>query len=145
MSSVTIEGTLTPAVGVLRRGERKTVQYTERIGRLVANGYVKIVGSDPAPTPVDAELAEPAESATKTAWKAFLDAKGLEYPADATKADLIAGWKHVSGQDESEPPPLESSDFEDAPEPETVTEQPESETPEPETGTLNVEHGTYQG
>jgi hypothetical protein len=43
MPVVTIEGTLTPAAGVLKRGEQATVTYTARIERLVKRGFVKIV------------------------------------------------------------------------------------------------------
>lgn len=55
MREVTIEGTETPAAGVLARGKRVTVAYTARIARLISFGYVRIVGG---PTPV--EQAEPA-------------------------------------------------------------------------------------
>ncbi|WP_016891497.1 hypothetical protein [Mycobacteroides abscessus] len=55
MREVTIEGTETPAAGVLARGKRVTVAYTARIARLISFGYVRIVGG---PTPV--EPAEPA-------------------------------------------------------------------------------------
>lgn len=40
---VVIEGTLTPAAGVLERGRRKTVPRTARIDRLVAGGFIRIV------------------------------------------------------------------------------------------------------
>ena len=41
--SVTIEGSITPAVGVLARGERRTVALTSYIEDLVAKGYIIIV------------------------------------------------------------------------------------------------------
>jgi hypothetical protein len=41
--SVEIEGTLTPAAGVLPRGERKVVAYTDRIAHLVQRGHIKVV------------------------------------------------------------------------------------------------------
>lgn len=50
MREVTIEGTETPAAGVLPRGRRATVPYTTRIARLISFGYVRIVSG---PTPVD--------------------------------------------------------------------------------------------
>ncbi len=50
MREVTIEGTETPAAGVLARGKRATVAYTARIARLISFGYVRIVAG---PTPVE--------------------------------------------------------------------------------------------
>lgn len=52
MREVTIEGTETPAAGVLARGKRATVAYTARIARLISFGYVRIVSG---PTPVESE------------------------------------------------------------------------------------------
>lgn len=52
MREVTIEGTETPAAGVLARGKRATVAYTARIARLIGFGYVRIVSG---PTPVAQE------------------------------------------------------------------------------------------
>lgn len=40
--NVTIEGSTTPCVE-LRRGERRTVQYSDYVQRLVNNGYVTIL------------------------------------------------------------------------------------------------------
>lgn len=50
MREVTIEGTETPAAGVLVRGKRATVAYTARIARLISFGYVRIVAG---PTSVE--------------------------------------------------------------------------------------------
>ena len=43
MKSVVIEGSVTPAAGVLERGERRSVAWTSHIADLVAKGYVVIV------------------------------------------------------------------------------------------------------
>ncbi|SIB69179.1 hypothetical protein [Mycobacteroides abscessus] len=59
MREVTIEGTETPAAGVLARGKRATVAYTSRIARLISFGYVRIVSG---PTSVEDDEAAPVEA-----------------------------------------------------------------------------------
>lgn len=59
MREVTIEGTETPAAGVLARGKRATVAYTARIARLISFGYVRIVSG---PTTVEDDEAVPVEA-----------------------------------------------------------------------------------
>jgi hypothetical protein len=49
MSVVTIEGTLSPAAGVLKRGEQATVTLTPRVKRLIKGGFVKVVGVHTGP------------------------------------------------------------------------------------------------
>lgn len=49
MKSVIIEGSVTPAVGVLARGERRACALTPYIEDLVAKGYVVIVEVIPPP------------------------------------------------------------------------------------------------
>lgn len=43
MPDVVIEGSLTPAVGVLARGERRTVALTDHVQDLIDRGYVVVV------------------------------------------------------------------------------------------------------
>jgi len=55
--TVLIEGSVTPAVGILRRGERATVPFTPNVEDLIRRGFIDIVarsvdGTLPAaPTP----------------------------------------------------------------------------------------------
>lgn len=73
MASVTIEGSLSPAA-FLARGERRTVQRTDRIDKLIRRGFVVVVDEEgeveapPAPEPVKA----PAKSASRDDWAEFL-------------------------------------------------------------------------
>lgn len=107
MTSVTIEGSLTPCTE-LGRGERRTVALTERVQRLIDRGYFNVVAyheietvGEVATLPGDdsAEIpSEPAEDSLKGVWQAWLDYKGVWYPTDATKADLIAAWSQVKQQ-----------------------------------------------
>jgi len=64
MALVEIEGTTMPAAGVLRTGERRVVEYTDRIRRLVSGGFITVVRSlqDPAPAeqPAEAEQVDDA-------------------------------------------------------------------------------------
>jgi hypothetical protein len=128
MSVVTIEGTVTPAAGVLKRGEQATVTLTPRVERLIKGGFVRIVGvrtnhnegAPPAPAepelpfdepeePVDypgepdeeapySSTDEPARNAKKEVWQEFLTEQNIEYPDDASRDDLIAGWVYISQQ-----------------------------------------------
>lgn len=118
MTVVTIEGTTMPAAGVLRRGERKTVQYTNRIQRLVSGGFVKIVEEHDTPVPIE-ELSitdrlprtqidikpgtapidgVPSRNSNTETWKQFLTQKGISYPEDAGRSQLIAFWDKVTGR-----------------------------------------------
>jgi len=55
--TVLLEGSVTPAVGILRRGERATVPYTPNVEDLIRRGFVDIVARSvdgtlpPAPEP----------------------------------------------------------------------------------------------
>lgn len=116
---VTIEGTPTPAVGVLAKGERKTVPLTSRIQNLAERGFIRIVDTRdstppaprPAPVPDPIELDEvddeveievPAGNASRDAWLEFLFYKGIEVPVDEDgdfppRDGLKALWQQVSG------------------------------------------------
>lgn len=121
--SVIIEGSTTPAAGVLRSGERATVQLTPRIERLIAKGFVtavKYLENDPAPAPVaqsidtddtdddvlDAETdgndaAVPHGNASKAEWLEFLTAMGVDIPVGddgglPTRNELRDLWQEVS-------------------------------------------------
>lgn len=116
--SVTIEGTTTPAAGVLARGERRTVALTERVQRLVDRGFVRIIERresapvvvpDPVVEPdpiefdeVDDEVEVPAGNASRDAWLEFLFYKGIEVPVDEDgdyppRDGLKHLWQQVSG------------------------------------------------
>jgi hypothetical protein len=112
MSDVTIEGTVQPAAGVLRRGEQARVQYTDRIRRLINGGFVKVVTwHDPepkaspsapegAPAP-DLEL--PKRNASREDWAAWLTFKGVTFPADASRDEMVDYWDDATGQTEDAP------------------------------------------
>lgn len=55
---VTIEGSLTPSVG-LARGERRTCQLTEHVQRLIDRGYVTVVKTEYVPPAEDYVYVEP--------------------------------------------------------------------------------------
>lgn len=71
MASIVIKGSVTPAVGILKRGEVANVQLTDRVKLLIARGYIvevkdsKLSGVDtgPAATPEPAP-APPAPTET---------------------------------------------------------------------------------
>lgn len=113
MSSVVVEGTLTPAAGVLGRGERATWAYTSRIQDLANKGRIKIIkyiadddeAAEPAEPPVPPEdhvpsekPTAPARNASLTTWQQFFDAHGLTYPQTAGRDDLVAAWVQIEQQ-----------------------------------------------
>ena len=81
-TSVTIEGTVMPAAGVLETGERKTVALTPYIHQLVDGGFVKIVEvhTDDSEAEVTetitpegvAPLVEPKRNASRDDWAEYL-------------------------------------------------------------------------
>lgn len=122
MISVTVEGSILPCTE-LPRGERRTVALTERVQRLIDRGYFTLIethadpdasadhlgttlddpsGDTPLATgdfaPADDEPTEPAESALKGDWQAWLNHKSVWFPDDATKPQLIAAWREVQQQ-----------------------------------------------
>lgn len=63
MADAVIEGSVTPAAGVLARGERRTVALTDHIRDLSARGYitiVEVIEPEPDPAPVDTPAPAPA-------------------------------------------------------------------------------------
>jgi hypothetical protein len=107
MAQVTIEGSKTIPTTFLRPGRRLTVERTPFINKLISKGYVNVVADQPAVEHVvqivetqreaakneKALTGAPAESAAKSVWAEFLDSRGVEYPADATKAQMIEVWE----------------------------------------------------
>jgi hypothetical protein len=103
-ASVIIEGTLTPAAGVLERGERKTVAFTPRIQRLVEGGFVKVVEHLDGPLedelvgdqdPGDEGLTDtpqpPAKNASRDDWSTFLESQNIE-AGERTRDELVQAW-----------------------------------------------------
>lgn len=117
MAVVTIEGSLSPSA-LLARGERRTVQLTERVQRLIDAGFVKVVDSDAgdAPEPVldpqpeadlrtdlekhaddeaqkaRDELGVPSRGGSTEDWQKFLTEKGIDFNDDDSRAVLIDRW-----------------------------------------------------
>lgn len=113
--SVTIEGTITPAAGVLAYRERKTVAYTERIGRLATLGFIRIVefhNEAPQAEPVEEvndqggaqltverQIEVPRRNASRAEWAAWLDENEIAYPPESGRDDLVIIWEE-SGRGE---------------------------------------------
>lgn len=114
-TTVTIEGSQTPSV-LLGRGERRTVQLTDRVQRLIDLGYVVVVQDGSAvPEPESAPLAEPpAEptyddptgdvavpslSASTDTWRSFLDALDIPYEPELGREALIALYRSSTADD----------------------------------------------
>lgn len=108
MAQITIEGSKTTPTTFLKPGARITVERTPFINKLLSRGYVNLVPAQPAKehgeqiVTTQRETAAnersltgaPAESAAKSVWAEFLAAQEppVEYPADATKAQMIEAW-----------------------------------------------------
>lgn len=108
-NTVTIVGRI--ATTYLDRGEAVTVERTERIDRLIENGYVAISGDDslvgaayPAETseavveatsgPDDGDdaLEAPGRNASRAEWVEFVTAQGFDVTEDQTRDDLVEAW-----------------------------------------------------
>lgn len=101
MAQVTIEGSKTTPTTFLKAGARITVERTRYIDNLLRRGYVNLIAvheqADPqpvdeVPAPEPDAFGAPPESAAKSVWAEFLTERGVEYPADATKAQMIEVW-----------------------------------------------------
>lgn len=116
MARVTVEGSLTPST-FLARGARLTVERTSYIEKLIRKGYVVVVGNSPviqeiesivqpqlAATAAERRIVQaPFISALKSEWAEFLDSQGVAYPEGATKSEMIARWRDLTGSgDESD-------------------------------------------
>ncbi|UYP17713.1 hypothetical protein OED52_13635 [Rhodococcus sp. Z13] len=109
---VVIEGTVTPST-FLATGERRSVSRTGFVEKLIAKGFVRVV-DQPAPAPTVAEKAPveeataesatgegpavvqsgdipvpPSPNARRNTWAKFFDTIGLDYPAEATRDELV--------------------------------------------------------
>jgi hypothetical protein len=115
MASITIEGSLSPS-SFLARGERRTVQDSDYVQKLIEGGYVTVIEDDddaeaPELTPEEREAEEvvadlsqpqgvepPKRSASREDWAEFLASyPGGEFVTeDKDRAELIAAWdEHV--------------------------------------------------
>lgn len=101
MAQITIEGSKVTPTTFLKPGAQITVERTGYIDNLLRRGYVNLIRihEQDDPQPVDETPAmesdasgEPPESAAKSVWAAFLAEQDVEYPADATKAQMIEAW-----------------------------------------------------
>lgn len=115
--SVTVEGSLMPAAGVLERGERATWAYTDQVAQLIQFGYLKVIEYHTDEVDADSEeealepgqpggeLVDPPEqvevpkgNASEEEWKAFYDSQEIQYPEDVTRDQLREGWKAIEQQ-----------------------------------------------
>lgn len=103
MSQVTLEGSHVLKSTFLGPGQRITVERTKYIDNMIRRGYVNLIAehepireSDTSNVKEDSSNADtfgvPPESATKAVWLEFLNERGVSYPADATKAELLEAW-----------------------------------------------------
>lgn len=98
MSKVKIEGIMNTTA--LPRGEVIEVERTERVERLIANGYVREVPADGGNAeplkPVEAvdviSDAAPPRNALTAEWLTFVRRLGIEEPEDASRDKLIADY-----------------------------------------------------
>ena len=74
-----------------------------RIAELVGKGVIVAEGKEPAPAPTEEvapaeEPEKPLEKSKVAELKALLDEMGVDYEADAKKADLVALAQNVKGE-----------------------------------------------
>lgn len=117
---VTVEGSNTPST-FLARGARVTVERTPYIEKLIRKGYVKVVATPPVVEEIraavepqlEATAAErrlvqaPFVSALKSEWAEFLDSQNVAYPENATKTEMIARWRELTGAEDDEGEPTD--------------------------------------
>lgn len=101
MAQVTLEGSKVLKSTFLGPGQRITVERTKYIDNLIRRGYVNVIADhepireslpESVTVPETDAFGAPPESATKAVWQEFLAEKGVAYPADATKAELLEAW-----------------------------------------------------
>ena len=109
MSVVTIEGSLSPST-YLARGQRRTVQRTPDVEKLIAGGFVVVVdeGEPPALTLFDVEPedasepgiadAPPARNASRGDWAEYLEANTEIVTEGKTRDELIREWDDVADE-----------------------------------------------
>lgn len=117
MATVILEGSVTPAAGVLETGERSDwVQLTPHVQDLIDKGYVIVVrkfyDDEDAPEPEGVhpetesddsnELEVPKGNASTEEWAAFLRTKDIEIPVNDEgeipgREGLKAIWQQFSG------------------------------------------------
>lgn len=120
--TVTVTGTLVAVSGLPGRDEQRTVEVTDRVRRLVRQGYLAVVeGSlnapaEPEPSEADEPISNssvipvdpnetpepvrpPGRNASRDTWAAFLDNQSppIEYPADADRGQLQHIWNQSLG------------------------------------------------
>jgi hypothetical protein len=125
MASITVEGSLMPAAGVLGRGERATWEDSPRLRDLIRKGHLKLISESwpddqDAPEPagghpvneatestdpvVGEPVVAPARNASTEKWAEFLRSYHVEFPADASRDDLIAIWDAIPSVEAGDPP-----------------------------------------
>lgn len=77
-----------------KRGDRARVTYDDYIRKLESNGLVSVVESF--------EIKEPAGTASKADWEAFLRAKGYNLHPQLTRRKMIALWRGEISMTEEE-------------------------------------------
>lgn len=126
MARITIEGSVTPST-FLARGVRKTVERTAYVDKLIARGFVNVVGVTPAAVENDDTFTRtvtdesividyadgptitlrkdadtglvlpPGKNETRPTWQAFLNEAGVPYLENDTRAELIERYDASNG------------------------------------------------
>lgn len=103
MSAVTIEGSVTPS-SFLPRGERRTVERTDFIDKLIKRGFVTVVkptepvleaAQDDVPdAPAPTVTVEPSRGASREEWAAWLSRPDVAIPFEESDGRnvLIEKW-----------------------------------------------------
>lgn len=113
MASILIEGA-TPNT-YLNTGQRRRVEKTQLVRKLLKSGYIVEIKPDPILAPTititndsgqdlevelitqpaeerDDAVAVPARNASKDTWREFLESEGFEVDATATREQMIGAW-----------------------------------------------------
>lgn len=94
MAAILIEGA-TPNT-YLTKGQRRYVERTELVDKLLRTGYVREVEPVPdedAPEPADpVDVEAPPRNASRDVWRDFLLARGFAVSTSSGRDQLVAQW-----------------------------------------------------
>ena len=97
---VTVEGSLTPAAGYLKRGERVEVTYTDTVQELVDGGFINLVTQEvgtPAPMPVDPGEPVPVGTPSTIPGEATAEVPAGSTPLTPEVDPVVSGVSTIPG------------------------------------------------